>query len=239
MTEPAPGTRAADGDVLEDDRPVPVLRRSALAQDVLLFCVAFSAGALFYVLVRLMSGDEMHVWGIGLSDEVLLSGLVAGELFILWNNGLRQGLRGHSIGKHREGLVVVDTETDEPTGLGRGLLRGAVMVLLLDLSLAAVPVNLPTVLRRATPDAWHVGGAAYLALLVLLVPIVLGSGRGLADRISRTRVERATGAGAHTRPEHLRALVVLDVIGVLGVVAVCSTYLSFYWPLLWRFPHPW
>ncbi|KQY59424.1 hypothetical protein ASD11_07615 [Aeromicrobium sp. Root495] len=239
MTDPAPGTRSAADDVLQDDRPVSVLRRSALAQDVLLFCVAFSAGALFYVLVRLMSGDEMHVWGIGLSDEVLLSGLVAGELFVLWNNGLRQGLRGHSIGKHREGLMVVDAATGRPAGPWRGLLRGAVMVVLLDLALAAVPVNLPTVLRRATPDAWHFGGAAYLALLVLLVPVVLGAGRGLADRVARTRVERATGLDAHTRPERLRALVVLDVVGVLGVVAVCSTYLSFYWPLLWRFPKPW
>lgn len=240
MTDPAPDRVAPEADAGHvDDRPLPVLRRSALAQDALLFCVAFTAGALFYVLVRLMSGDEVHVWGIGLSDEVLLSGLVAGELFILWNNGFRQGVRGHSVGKHREGLAVVDTRTGRPTGAVRGIVRGAVMVLLLDLSLAAVPVNLPTVLRRATPDSWHVGAPAYVALVLLVVPILLSTGRGVADRIARTEVVWGSGDDATTGPEHLRALVVLDVIGVLGVVTVCATYLSFYWPLFWRFPHLW
>ena len=26
------------------------------------------------------------------------------------------------------------------------------------------------------------------------------------------------------------------VVGVVGVLAVCAAYLSFFWPLLWRWP---
>lgn len=219
-----------------EPRTVRDLRRSALLQDVLLFCVAFSAGALFYGLVRLLSSDGASVWTIGLSDDLLLSGLVAGELFLLWNNGLRQGLRGHSIGKHRSGLRVVDPADGEPVGAARGLLRGAVTAVLLDLAVAAVPVGLPTVLRRATPDEWHVGAATYVALLLLVVPLLLPTDRGVADLLVRTRVVRAEGADALTRPARRRALVVLDVVGVLGVVAVAALYLSFFWPLIWQPP---
>ena len=100
---------------------------------------------------------------------------------MLWNNGYRQGTRGHSIGKHREGIEVVDRTTRRPTGALRGLLRGLVVAVLLDLSIAAIPIGLPTVLRRATPEAWHVGGAAYIALLVLAVPVLLSVDRRLAE----------------------------------------------------------
>lgn len=220
-----------------DDRPVVVLRRSALAQDVLLFCVAFTAGAVLFLLARVLGEASLgDVWAESLSDGMLLSGLVAGELFILWNNGWRQGVRGHSIGKHREGLRVVDIRTRRPTGPWRGLARGLVMAVLLDLAVAAIPIGLPTVLRRFTPDAWHVGASAYLALIVLVVPLLMRSDRGFADRLVRTRVVEGEGVDAHTSPARRRALVVLDVVGVVGVLLVCATYLSFFWPLLWQLP---
>lgn len=153
----------------------------------------------------------------------------------LGQDGLRQGRRGHSIGKHRVGLAVVDVADDAPTGTARGLLRGIVTALLLDLSAAAIPIGLPTVLRQATPDAWHVGGASYLALLVLVVPLVVATDRGLADRVARTRVVRARGADALTTPARRRLLTWIDAAGVAGLLAVAITYIAFYSPLL-RFP---
>jgi|SRR5690349_5440867 len=222
-------------------RTVRELRRAALGQDALLFCLAFSVGALVYAVVRAVSeaagdGDRSDYWSISMSDGLILSGLVAGELFVLWNNGYRQGVRGHSIGKHRCGIAVVDVGDGAPTGPVRGLLRGLVMVLLLDLAAAAIPIGLPTVLREGTPESWHVGGAAYVALLVLIVPLLLPTERGVADRLLRTTVVRAEGLDATTRPERRRALVVLDALGVAGVLTVAATYVAFYWPLLWQFP---
>lgn len=214
-------------------------RRLALLHDVLLFCVAFTGGALFYAIVRLLAEDDPALWGIGLSDELVLSGLVAGELFVLWNNGLRQGLRGHSVGKHRVGLRVVDPGTGRAVGAWRGLARGVVVVVLLDLAFAAVPIGIPTVLRRATPESWHVGGAAYVALLLLLVPLVLPLGRDVADLLSRSRVVRATGPGAVTDATHLRALVALDVVGVVGVLVLAVLYIGFYGSLLGHVPPLW
>ncbi len=152
-------------------------------------------------------------WSISLSDDLILAGLLAGELFLIWNNGLRQGIRGHSIGKHRMGLKVVDVGDDAPTGPWRGLLRGVAMAVLLDLSVAAIPIGLPTALRRLTPESWHFGGAAYLALLVLLIPLLLPTGRGFADWLVRTKVVRADGDGAVTAPARRRALVVLEIAG--------------------------
>ncbi len=155
---------------------------------------------------------------------------------MLWNNGLRQGHRGHSIGKHRMGLRVVDVATGKPAGWGRGLLRGIILVLLLDWSIAAIPVNLPTVSREFTPDSWHFGGAAYIALLILVVPMLLRTSRGFADVVTRTTVVEAEGVDARTSPREQRLLVVLDVVGVLGVLAVAANYLAFYGPFLARFP---
>ncbi len=143
-------------------------------------------------------GGNSDFWTISLSDDLILSGLIAGELFLIWNNGLRQGLRGHSIGKHRVGLAVVDVGDGAPTGAARGILRGVIMAVLLDLAVAAIPIGLPTVFRRLTPESWHFGGAAYLALIVLVVPLFLSSNRGFADRIARTKVVRGTGAEAMT-----------------------------------------
>src|SRR5215218_9225611 len=93
-------------------RTIRQLRREALGHDALLFSAAFSVGALVYFLGRALreaiSDGNADFWTISLSDDLILSGLIAGELFLIWNNGLRQGLRGHSIGKHQVGLAVVD-----------------------------------------------------------------------------------------------------------------------------------
>ena len=108
--------------------------------------------------------------------------------------------------------------------------------MLLDLAAAAIPIGLPTVLRSTTPESWHIGATAYIALIVILVPLLLPTDRGLADWLLRTKVVRATGEDATTRPSRRRALVALDVAGVVGVAAVASTYVAFYWPLIWQFP---
>ena len=227
---------------MTEHRTIRQLRREALGHDALLFSAAFSVGAAVYFLGRIVreaisaAGDN-DFWTISLSDDLILSGLIAGELFLIWNNGLRQGLRGHSIGKHRVGLAVVDVGNDAPTGAARGLLRGLVMAVLLDLAVAAIPIGLPTVFRRLTPESWHFGGAAYLALLVLLVPLLLSSDRGFADRIARSKVVRATGTDAVTTWERARILVALDVAGVVGLLAVAISYIAYYSPLL-RFPEP-
>ncbi|EFQ84138.1 hypothetical protein HMPREF0063_10854 [Aeromicrobium marinum DSM 15272] len=228
---------------LEVDVPVGLTlrqrRRDALGQDAVLFCLAFSAGAAVYAAARMVADGPDTFWSIGLSEGLVLSGLIAGEIFLLWNNGLRQGRRGHSIGKHRHRLRVVDAGTGRPTGPLRGLARGLVMVGLLDLALAAVPIGLPTVLRSLTPEPWRVGGFAYLALIVLIVPLLLPTDRGVADRVLRTRVEIASGAGAKTSPRRRTALRWLDVVAIGGVLAVTSAYIAFFWPLIWRVPSLW
>jgi uncharacterized RDD family membrane protein YckC len=222
-------------------RTIRQLRREALGHDALLFSAAFSAGALLYFVGRtireaITDGDNADFWTIGLSEDLILSGLIVGELFLIWNNGVRQGLRGHSIGKHRVGLAVVDVGADAPTGALRGMLRGVVMAVLLDLAVAAIPIGLPTTFRRLTPEAWHVGGAAYLALIVLVVPLLLPSDRGLADRIAGTKVVRATGAGAMTTFRRQRVLAAVDIAGVVGLLGVAIIYIAYYSPLL-KFPH--
>lgn len=222
-------------------RTIRQLRRAALGHDALLFSAAFSVGALVYFVGRAIrdavSDGANDFWTISLSDDLILSGLIVGELFLIWNNGLRQGLRGHSIGKHRVGLAVVDVGDDAPTGAGRGILRGLIMAVLLDLAAAAIPIGLPTVLRRLTPESWHFGGAAYLALIVLVVPLLLSSDRGFADRVARTKVIRATGDDATTTWGRQRILVALDVAGVAGLLGVAIVYIAYYSPLL-QFPEP-
>ena len=107
-------------------RTITQLRRDALEQDLLLFCLAFSGGAALYAIVRAIlegaSGGDF--WAIGISEGLFLSGLIAGEVFLFWDLGIRQGVRGHSVGKHRVGLVVADVATREPVGLVRGAIRG-------------------------------------------------------------------------------------------------------------------
>jgi hypothetical protein len=219
-------------------RTITQLRRDALEQDLLLFCLAFSTGALFYAVIRAVSEGASggDFWSIGLSDGLLLSGLVAGEAFLFWDLGIRQGVRGHSIGKHRVGLLVADVGTREPVGLVRGALRGLLLAGLVDLCAAAVPVHLPTVLRVATPDSWHIGLTTYIAVALLLIPVIFPIRRDFADRLFHTEIVRASGPGAVTSARRRKALVVLDVLGVVGVAAVMATYLAFWSPFILRFP---
>lgn len=224
------------------DADVRRLRRAAMGQDALLFSAAFMVGAVLYVaveLVQLAVDDSARgdFWTVGLSENLILCGLIAAELFVLWNNGLRQGMRGHSIGKHRVGIAVVDVRTGAPTGPLRGMVRGIVMVALLDLAAAAIPIGLPTVLRRLTPESWHVGGAAYLALLVLVLPLVIRTERGLADRLVRTTVVRASGPSAVTSERRARWVGAIEIAGVVGLLAVAITYIVFFAQLL-TFPQP-
>lgn len=225
---------------MAEDRTIPQLRRAALGHDALLFSTAFFAGALVYVLGRALGelfGDTgvTDFWSISLSDDLILAGLLVGELFVIWNNGFRQGTRGHSIGKHRMGLAVVDLTDAEPIGAARGLLRGVIMAALLDLAVAAIPIGLPTAFRRFTPEDWHVGGAAYLAMAILVISLVWSDDRDLADRITRSRVVHAEGPDATIAPARGRALVLLDIVGVVGVLTVLGCYIAYYSPLL-RFP---
>jgi hypothetical protein len=219
-------------------RTIKELRRDALGQDFLLFCLAFSAGAAVYAAVKVVTegGSADDFWTIGLSKGLLFCGLLAGELFLLWDLGIRQGVRGHSVGKHRAGIVVVDVDTGEPAGLARGLLRGILLAGLVDLSAAALPFGVPTVLRLTTPDAWHIGVTTYIALAILLVPLLFSLRRDVADRLFHTEVLRASGANSTTSPGRRRVLLVLDVVGVLGVMAVMGTYLAFFAPFILRFP---
>ncbi|MFT4298286.1 MAG: RDD family protein [Aeromicrobium sp.] len=231
-------TQVADGVDAPLAEPLTVRqrRRDAALHDALLFCTAFSAGALAYALGVLVLDDAETFWSVSLSDGLIVSGLVVGETFLLWNNGLRQGVRGHSIGKHRTGLRVVDAAEDRPIGAWRGLWRGLISVVLLDLALAVVPVGLPTVLRRLTPDEWHVGLFAYLAVAVVAVPILLARDRGLADLLAGSRVIDSPDV---TAPQRARTLLLLDALGVLGVLGVFALYLSFLWPLIGRMPGLW
>src|SRR5665811_897093 len=128
------------------------------------------------------------------------------------------------------------TKTGEPTGAARGVLRALILVLLLDLSVAAIPVGFPTVLRDFTPESLHFGGAAYLALAVLVIPFLIRTRRGFADVVARTDVMQAVGADATLGENRRRVLMLVDVVGVLGVLAVAANYIAFYSPLLFRLP---
>lgn len=230
------GGEADELDLPEEPLTVRQRRRDALLHDALVFCSAFSVGAVLYAAAAVVLQDDETFWSVGLSDGLILSGLIAGELFLLWNNGIRQGVRGHSIGKHRTGLQVVDVGTGRPAGWARGLWRGVVAVGLLDLALAVLPIGLPTVLRRLTPEAWHVGAFAYLAVLVILVPLLLPTDRGLADRLAGTRVVDSDDV---TTAHHRHALAAIDAVGVIGVLVVFALYLSFLWPLMGHLPSLW
>lgn len=216
-------------------RTVAQRRRAALFEDALLFCCAFTAGAVVYGLVRgvvsLLGDRSDDFWTIGLSDDLVFAGLVAGEAFVLWNNGWRQGRRGHSLGKHREGVAVVDVTSGQPTGALRGLVRGLAVVVLLDLSAAAVPIDLPTVLRRSTPDSWHLGFATYLALALLVVPLLFSLDRMVTDRVAGTQVVE----GARTSAGRSRIVLLLELVGVVGVLGLAVAYIAFFSPLI-RFP---
>jgi hypothetical protein len=212
-------------------------RQDAFFNDALLFSTAFTAAVVVataaLLLARLLGMDPVDVsWQDGLPDHLLVTGLVVGELFLLWNNGLRQGVRGHSIGMHRVGLRVVDRDSGERLGAGRGLVRGLVQVVLLDLLLTALPFGLPTVLRVATPDAWHVGIAAYLVVAVCLVLLVVPSLPNPADLLARSRVVEATGEDALLTAPRRTVVTVLEVLGVVGLLVVAASYVWFVWPVL-------
>lgn len=219
-------------------------RQDAFFNDALLFSAAFTAAVTGYVLLALVAralglGDVDITWSDGLPDRMLLAGLVVGELFLLWNNGLRQGVRGHSIGMHRVGVRVVDRRGDGRLGPARGLLRGLVQSALLDLMLTALPFGLPTVLRSATPDAWHVGIAAYLAVGVALVLLVVPGLPNPADLVAGSRVVAAVGEDALLTPRRRAVVTALEVIGVVGVLVVAASYVWFVWPVLVHPPTLW
>ncbi len=226
---------AADVEYVDVPLTVAQRRRDAQLQDALLACTAFTAGAVLYALVMAVRGGETF-WSVSLSDGLILSGLIAAEVFLLWNNGLRQGLRGHSIGKHRTGLMVTSAGGEGPIGAVRGLWRGLVVVGLLDLLLALIPVGLPTVLRRLTPEAWHIGAFAYLALIVVVIGLVVPRERRFVDLVAGTRIVETEDT---TGPRRRTALLVLDAVGVVGVLAVFVLYLSFLWPLIGQLPSFW
>jgi len=212
-------------------------RQDAFFNDALLFSAAFTGAVVVYaaglLVARMLGMDPVDVsWQDGLPDHLLVAGLVVGELFLLWNNGLRQGMRGHSVGMHRVGLRVVDRETGARLGVARGLVRGLVQVVLLDLLLTALPFGLPTVLRVATPDAWHVGIAAYLVVAAAVVMIVVPALPNPADLLARSRVVEATGEDARLAAPRRTVVTVLEAIGVVGLLAVAASYVWFVWPVL-------
>lgn len=57
--------------------------------------------------------------GIGL----LLLGWLLGLVFQIWNQGIRQGQRGQSLGKQLLGIKVIEMSTGQPQGAGKGVLR--------------------------------------------------------------------------------------------------------------------
>ena len=87
-------------------------------------------------------------------------------------------------------------------------------------------------MRRTTPESWHVGGATYLALALLLVPLALSVDRRLADWVSGTVVVRGD---TQTSVSHRRILSVIDVVGIAGVLGLAIAHIVFFAPLL-RFP---
>ncbi len=218
-------------------------RQDAFFNDALLFSAAFTAGVVGYVLVGLVAGVlglEVDLsWSQGLPDRMLLAGLVVGELFLLWNNGLRQGVRGHSIGMHRVGVRVVDRRADETIGAARGLVRGLVQLVLLDVLLTALPFALPTVLRSATPDAWHVGIAAYVVVVAGVLMVVLPQLPNPADLLAGSRVVEATGEDARLTAQRRRLVTALEVVGVVGVVAVTASYVWSLQPVFAYAPKLW
>ena len=225
---------------MDEFRTTKQLRRDALVQDALLFCLAFTIGALLYFAGRgvhaLVADSTSDFWSISLSDDLLLSGLIAGELFLIWNNGLRQGIRGHSIGKHRMGLKVVDVGDDAPTGaMERSAARsrhgGSAR------SVGRRHPDRPAD-RLASSDP---GELALRGSGLSRAPRAPGSAAA-ADRSRLCRLghpyQGRTRGGCRRshRSSRRRALVVLDVAGVAGVLGVALLYIFFFSPFLLQFP---
>ncbi|KHL19160.1 putative RDD family membrane protein YckC [Mumia flava] len=60
---------------------------------------------------------------------LVLSGIVAIG-FDLWNQGIRQGTKGQSLGKQVVGIRVIEIATAQPQGAGKGFLRWLLLVIL-------------------------------------------------------------------------------------------------------------
>ncbi|MFD1826631.1 MULTISPECIES: RDD family protein [Mumia] len=57
--------------------------------------------------------------GLGL----ILLGVLIGLVFQIWNQGIRQGQGGQSLGKQLLGIKVIEMRTGEPQGAAKGVLR--------------------------------------------------------------------------------------------------------------------
>ncbi|OUZ09936.1 hypothetical protein BHE97_08975 [Aeromicrobium sp. PE09-221] len=78
-------------------------------------------------------------------------GVIVQVLAALWNQGLRQGRTGRSIGKSRLDLATVDVRGGEPLGAARGVLRWLAAVILGSLCLGTYLWAIVDPRRRT----WH------------------------------------------------------------------------------------
>ena len=101
--------------------------------------------------------------------------------------------------KHRLGIAVVDTGDGAPTGVVRGLARGLIMVVLLDLAAAAIPIGLPTVLKSATQRAARRRHRLHRAHRPA-DPVAAAHRSRTRGPVVRTTVVRARGDDATTLP---------------------------------------
>lgn len=73
----------------------------------------------YIVLFASIDGEEVAPIG----GVAVALGLLASLALAIWNQGYRQGTTGQSIGKGVLGIKVVDKNSGQPTGFGKGLLR--------------------------------------------------------------------------------------------------------------------
>ncbi len=88
-------------------------------------------------------------FALGLGLVVL--GFLVGLVFQIWNQGIRQGQRGQSLGKQLLGITVVDMRTGEPQGAGKGVLRYILLAILAN----ACFLDLLWPLWDAKKQTWH------------------------------------------------------------------------------------
>lgn len=99
---------------------------------------------------------------IGATVAMVLS-LVA-LAFALWNQVVRAGMKGASLGKTWLSLRVVDEKTREPIGIGRALARELVLGLLAAICLLPALINLIVTAKDARRQGWHDKAAASLVV---------------------------------------------------------------------------
>ncbi|PJJ55990.1 putative RDD family membrane protein YckC [Mumia flava] len=75
-------------------------------------------------------GDVENGGLVALGIVLLVLAWLLALLFQLWNQGIRQGSRGQSIGKGVLGIRVIEMATGQPLGAGRGVLRWILLVVL-------------------------------------------------------------------------------------------------------------